>query len=282
MARIWARFSGSDWMKISSRYRAAWFGIAAAAFAGWLLPSATSLAQESQPAKDSVKVKPYTGPPIYLDEPEKTVEPTVVRTQMVTENYKDCKVRVEREIANFSDNHFEADGVYKEYYPNGKLFVEGTYRRGRQNGEWKYYHDNGQLNRVANYKDGKPDGSRDVFRADGTLSAKRGFADGVRDGDWITYDKTGKTPVSEEHYVKGKEDGTWKYWYPNGKQKQQITLKQGVRDGVTTEWDDKGEKRFEATFANGKLHGTATRWFPGGRKIEQKYEEGKLVSQQSS
>src|SRR5690606_9962417 len=102
-----------------------------------------------------------------------------------------------------------------------------------------------------------------------------------RDGDWITYDATGKTPRSEEHYAKGKPNGVWKYWHANGKLKQQISLKDGKRDGLTTEWDDKGQKRFEATFVNDKLHGTATRWFPDGRKIVQTYEDGKLVSQSS-
>jgi antitoxin component YwqK of YwqJK toxin-antitoxin module len=113
------------------------------------------------------------------------------------------------------------------------------------------------------------------------LSAKRGFVDGLRDGDWFTYDETGKKPLSEEHYVKGKPDGTWKYWYPNGKLRQELGIKQGQRHGTTTEYDEKGEKRFEATYVDGKLHGTATRWFPDGRKIVQKYEEGRLVSQSS-
>jgi antitoxin component YwqK of YwqJK toxin-antitoxin module len=238
-----------------------------------------ALAQRST-TEESVKIQPYTGKPIYLDEPEQVAKPTIVRQETLREP-PEGPIRIEREIAHYSDNHFEAHGIYREYYPNGKLFVEGQFRNGRQHGEWTFYFDNGQLNRKATYQDGKPDGPREVFRADGTLSAKRGFSDGLRDGDWITYDETGKKPLAEEHYVKGKEDGVWKYWYPNGQMKQQISLNQGKRHGNTTEWDEKGEKRFEANFVDGKLHGTATRWFPGGRKVVQKYEEGRLVSQSS-
>jgi antitoxin component YwqK of YwqJK toxin-antitoxin module len=227
--------------------------------------------------KESVKIQPYTGPPIYLDEPEEVIEPAIVRH----ETKKDEKAGIEREIAIFSDNHIEADGLYREHYPNGKVFVEGRFKRGRQNGEWTFYHDNGQINRKAAYKDGKPDGPRDIYRADGTLWAKRGFRDGLRDGEWITYDETGKKPLAEERYDNGKADGVWKYWHPNGQQKQQLTLKQGQRHGVSTEWDDKGEKRFEATFADGKLHGTVSRWFAGGRKITQTYDQGRLMSQSS-
>ena len=237
-------------------------------------------AQQNSGDRESVKIKPYTGPPIYLDEPEQVAAPTIVTRDKLEEKYEDTgKLRAEREIARFSDNHFEADGAYREYYPNGQLFVEGVYRRGKQDGEWTYYFDNGKVNRKAIYKEGKPDGAREIFRADGTLAAKRGFKDGVRDGEWITYDKTGKKPLSEEHYDNGKQDGVWKTWHPNGKLKQQITLEQGLRQGVSTEWDDKGEKLAEVIYVDGKLNGQATRWLPDGRKIVQEYDQGKLKSQ---
>ena len=259
--------------------RVAVLGFAAIVVTGILASPRVAAAQER--ARASVKIEPYTGPPIFLDEAEQVAEPTIINQDTLTEKYKDGKARIERQIATFSDNHFEADGAYREYYPNGQLFVAGTYSRGRQNGEWTFYYENGQLNRKAAFKDGKPDGMREVYRADGTLSAKRGFSEGLRDGEWITYDATGEKPIAEERYDKGKPDGIWKYWHPNGQLRQQLAIKQGVRHGLYTEWDDKGTKVFEATFAEGKLHGTATRWFPNGRKTVQQYEDGKLVSQSS-
>jgi antitoxin component YwqK of YwqJK toxin-antitoxin module len=269
-----------EWMRVLLRDRIALFGLIAAFVLVQTWAAGDVLAQET--AKERVTVKPYTGPPIFLDEVEQVAEPTIIRRVTDTsEKFKDGKVRIERQIAEFSDNHIEADGSYKEYYPNGQLFVEGQYKRGRQHGEWTYYFDSGKLNRKATFKEGKPDGPRDVFRADGTLSAKRGFADGLRDGDWITYDATGKNPTAEEHYDKGKATGVWKYWHPNGKQSRQISIKDGKRHGVTTEWDDKGEKRFEGNFVEDKPHGTSTRWFPDGRKIVQEYDNGKLIKQSS-
>ncbi len=243
--------------------------------------TSASFAQESATLKESVKIKPYTGPPIFLEESTDTIQPTLTRREIVTEKFKDDRIRIEREIAHFSDNHFEADGKYREYFPNGQIFVEGQYKRGRQHGEWTFYYDNGKVNRKAKFVDGQPEGPREIFRADGTLLAKRSYNHGLRDGEWVAYDPTGKIPLSEEHYKKGKEDGVWKFWHPNGQLKQQISLKEGIRHGTATEWDEKGTKRFEATFDQGKLHGTATRWFPDGRKVVQQYDQGKLVSQSS-
>jgi antitoxin component YwqK of YwqJK toxin-antitoxin module len=227
--------------------------------------------------QDSVKIEPYTGPPIYLDEPQTVVvEPKVVATEVVPNVLGDGKV--EREVARYSDNSFAANGFYKEYYPNGKVFIDGHFRKGRQDGEWKYYFDNGQVNRKMSFKDGKPNGSWEVFRADGTLAAKRGFKDGKRDGEWTKYDDTGKKPLSEEHYVAGTEDGVWKTWFPNGQQKQQVGFKNGKRDGTNIEWDDKGQKLGEAQWVDGKLHGTFTRWLPNGKTVVVQYDNGKVKS----
>lgn len=260
-------------MRFSFSYsRVFWTGLAVVVVA-WCVHETFAQQQES------VKIKPYTGPPIYLDEPEVVVKPTLVRHEKLEEKFPDGKPRIEREVAIYSDNNFEADGLFREYYPNGQLFVEGQYRKGRQHGEWTYYYDNGQLNRKANYVDGQPDGQWEVYRADGTLAAKRSFRNGQRHGDWIVYDSTGKQPLREEHYDNGKVDGVWKYWYPNGQMKQQLSFRQGERQGTSIEWDEKGQKRVEVNYQNNKLHGTATRWLPDGRRVVQQYQEGRLESQ---
>jgi antitoxin component YwqK of YwqJK toxin-antitoxin module len=246
-------------------------GFALVAGGGYLLAAESS-------AQDSVKIEPYKGPAIFLNEPEKVqVEPKIVNRQTIKEKLGEGSV--EREVAHYSDNSFAADGSYKEFHPNGKPFIEGQFKNGRQVGEWKYYFDNGQLNRKMTYKDGKLDGSWEINRADGTLQAKRGFKDGLRDGDWTNYDATGKQPRSEEHYVSGEEDGVWKTWYSNGQQRQQASFKKGKRDGASIEYDDKGKKILEAEYSDGKLDGAATRYLPDGKKIVQVYDAGKLKSE---
>jgi antitoxin component YwqK of YwqJK toxin-antitoxin module len=250
---------------------------AALALTGVVL-SGQSQAQSAKGKDSPSVVEPYKGAPIYLEEPSQVVvEPTIVSKQKINEQHGDGKV--EREVARYSDNSFAAEGSFKEFYPNGKIFIEGQFRKGRQEGEWKYYFENGQLNRKMTFKDGKANGSWDVFHADGTLSAKRSFKDGLRDGTWISYDDTGKKMRSEEHYVAGEEDGTWKYWFPNGQLKQQVGFKIGKRNGKTLEWDESGKPVSESEYTDGKYNGKVTRWFANGRKIVFKYDNGRLISQ---
>jgi antitoxin component YwqK of YwqJK toxin-antitoxin module len=233
----------------------------------------------SRSLEERVKIQPYTGKPIYLDEPQQVAPPRLVNHQTKVEKYDDGTTRAERELALYSDNHFEADGVYREYYNSGKPFVEGKFSRGLQDGQWTYWYENGQVNRKATYKKGQPDGAWEVFREDGTLMARRGFRDGLRHGEWIKFDKTGEQPLREEHYDNGKADGVWKAWYPNGRLKQQNSFKQGIRHGTSTEWTENGDKRGEVTYVDNKLDGPATLWLPDGKKLVQQYKEGRLISE---
>jgi len=247
-----------------------------AAIPAWAQDAAAS----GEDDEHTIEVTPYTGPPIFLDEPEPQPDATFVSKRVDSEKYPDGKIRYEREIALYSDNRLVPEGFYREFYPNGQKFAEGQYVKGRQDGEWTYWHENGTVARKVTYRDGLPDGVWDVIRADGTLSAKRSYKAGKRDGTWIIYDETGQQPLREEQYADGLADGVWKVWFPNGQLRTQMTFKQGNRHGPASEWDEKGGQRATITYIDGLVDGEATLWTPDGKKIVQHYDKGKLVSQE--
>jgi antitoxin component YwqK of YwqJK toxin-antitoxin module len=49
----------------------------------------------------------------------------------------------------------KANGIYKLYYPDGKLWYEVNYIDDKFNGIYKSYNYNGQLKEEVNYIDGK-------------------------------------------------------------------------------------------------------------------------------
>jgi antitoxin component YwqK of YwqJK toxin-antitoxin module len=200
-----------------------------------------------------VIIEPYKGPPIFLEEKRTVVSPTIVRHDPFTDKYEDGKTRVERQVALYSDEHRESDGYYREFYPNGKPFIDGNYRQGKQHGEWSYFFDNGQLQRKVTYQDGRLHGEWDRFRADGTLAAKHSYENGLRHGIWQTFDATGKQLLQEEVYSHGKPNGTMKAWHPNGKLKVQVEVKDGVSHGRTQQWDENGKLLADVTYVEGKL-----------------------------
>jgi antitoxin component YwqK of YwqJK toxin-antitoxin module len=240
-------------------------------------PSLAAAAEDD--SQGAATIERYTGPPIFLDEPETPPPAALVEKRVDTEKYEDGSVRIERQIARYSDDHFVADGFYREFYPNGQKFTEGQYKDGLQDGTWTYWHDNGKEQRVVNYKNGQPDGQWDVLNPEGYVVAKRGYKDGKRDGTWVVYDETGKQSLREEAYTAGKANGIWKVWFPSGQLKTQVGIKDGVRNGTFAEWDEKGTPRYELNFVDGKLEGAATLWGADGQKVNQQYKDGKLLKE---
>jgi antitoxin component YwqK of YwqJK toxin-antitoxin module len=266
-----------------------WLGIAA--LSGVLIVESSAEAQtasasskqrtqsSSKSGTERVQIEPYTGPPIYLEEKKIEVPPTIVKREVLDDPYPDSKqLRVQRQVAKYSDNHYESDGFYREFHPNGKKFIEGQFKQGRREGEWTYTFDNDQPNRMVTYQNGQLHGEWEVYRADGTLASKQSFENGLRHGTWITYDSTGKQPLAEQKYDKGKFEGVWKVWYPNGKLRQQLSFKAGLQHGPSAQWKDDGSPASEANWVDGKLDGTATVWREGTKTIQQ-YKNGLLLSE---
>ena len=238
-------------------------------------------ADAAQAQRESEKIEPYTGPPIYLPDTPEPPPATIVDRQVAAPlvKYEDGSIHIERQVTRYSDNRIVNDGAYREYFPNGQVFVEGQYQEGKQEGEWTYWYENGQNNRIVTYKAGLPDGTWEVFREDGTKQAVRSYLEGRRHGEWTRFDPTGERPYRTFGYQNGLAHGEWKQWHPNGVQQNVITFDGGRRHGVTIEWDEEGNKRLESNYQDGQPHGETTRWNPDGSKSIQTYENGRLIRQ---
>jgi major membrane immunogen (membrane-anchored lipoprotein) len=208
------------------------------------LPSSLN-AQEAKDQDDAV----------YLEEPAEQPPARESKRQKVEIKYDNGQVRFERNVMILSDETYQNDGDYIEYYPDGQKFTEGKYVKGVMQGEWKYWHPNGQLCKTIAFKDGKPDGSYEVFRSDGTLDSVQSFKEGIRDGEWKSFYDDGKSPKVTVTIKDGKVVGERIVYHPNGKIRQQSTFADGLLDGVDAGYDETGKKITEATYKAGKLQG---------------------------
>lgn len=78
-----------------------------------------------------------------------------------------------------------------DYYPDGKIKLEGNTVNGKAHGTWKYYYENGFL-----WSEGK-------------------FRHGIRDGYSIVYYENGKKHLQGQ-YDEGKQVGWWSAWNEDG------------------------------------------------------------------
>lgn len=59
------------------------------------------------------------------------------------------------------------NGLWKHYYPSGKLKFEGKFEQGNENGRHISYYENGQVKEVGNYKFGLKEGDWFTYNAEG-------------------------------------------------------------------------------------------------------------------
>ena len=138
--------------------------------------------------------------------------------------------------------------VETEYWPNGKVRWERTYKNDKLDGVSKQYDEAGTLREETNFKDGKKDGIYRSYYSDGKLRTEVNYKDGLKDGAETTNLRwENKKTVST--YQNGKVINTKRY-------------------------DEKGRLRDELLFEYGE---------EGSWKIRQKLydQKGKLILDQS-
>lgn len=84
------------------------------------------------------------------------------------------------------------DGIYKEYFSNGKTKSKGFYRGGTKDSVWTYYSNNGNIKEERNWFDGKNFGEQKVYFDNGRIEK---YSFNNLSGEKIfsaAYDTTGK------------------------------------------------------------------------------------------
>ena len=129
----------------------------------------------------------------------------------------------------------------KNYYDNGKLKSEFEKNdNGKLDGIYREYYENGQLKLECTYKDGQLDGISKEYYKNNQLSCEYNFKNGQLDGLCKEYYDSGK--IKEEYYCKnGEFEGIYKKYYTNGKEKSEYNYKNGRISGIGKEYRINGD-----------------------------------------
>lgn len=120
--------------------------------------------------------------------------------------------------------------IRQEFYPDGKLKLEGSYQNDKKNGTFRQYDQNGNQVSGLIY-------SNDILLAEGQIDSI-----GRRQGPWKIYYRDGKLRA-EGSYINGLKDGPWQYLFPSGKLEQKGSYK-----------DDLPYGNWQWYYQNGQLH----------------------------
>ncbi len=125
-----------------------------------------------------------------------------------------CKESAKQEIYNESNTTvingvvYDIDekpinGLYKVYYPDGKVKMEIMSKHGKPNGEGKFYAESGELLYSATFRKGIIDGKVYNYFADGAIRNEMNYKNGKMHGLQKTFDED-MTLAIEITYDKGK------------------------------------------------------------------------------
>ena len=89
----------------------------------------------------------------------------------------------------------------------------------------------------------------------GKINSNAGdFAGELLHGVYLTYDNH-KNLITKGYFYYGLKDGTWKYWYPDGKLKRVVNWNKGRMDGISRIYNKDGTLIRTLEYRNGQLKG---------------------------
>lgn len=165
-----------------------------------------------------------------------------------------------------SDEIFEFE-IRRDYYPDMRVKIEGTYRNGVADGIRKEFNPDGSL-RIVYIMDmgrlvgsgimdaqGKKQGFWKEYFKEGGLRSEGTYTDGIRTGAWVFYFPNGNKEQTGNYTNKGKEHGLWTWYYVDGTLRRQENYTNGLKNGDMVEYAEDGSEIAKGTFVDNEEDG---------------------------
>ena len=161
--------------------------------------------------------------------------------------------------------------IRKDYYPNGKVRVEGIYDiTGKENGLFKYFNTKGEIEKTEIYvhgvliakglidEAGKRQGYWEEYYKTGNIKSKGKYKDGKRIDEWEYYFANEQLQQKGKYLKGGKPTGLWLWYYDEGSVLREEFFRKGKEDGMMHEYTQQGKVITEGEYIDGLKDGP---WF---------------------
>lgn len=130
----------------------------------------------------------------------------------------------------------------EEGYPEEGKIEEGEYKNDRKEGQWiKYYNDGVTPKLKGVYKNNRPEGDYEKINSKGIVIEKGTFVKGKYLDTLTRWHDDGSLKYKGVHNENGNEEGTVKFFYPNGQVEFEYTAKNGVASGKAVRYWENGD-----------------------------------------
>lgn len=152
-----------------------------------------------------------------------------------------------------------ADGIYKDWYDDGRLAQECFFKDGVLHGECVCWFPNGNLEFKGSYDHGLKHGLHQTWFDTGNLKYEYNYKDDHLHGEVIEYYFNGNMR-KRANYNMHKLDGDYYEWYHTGKPSCVAHYKNGEKHGEYRSYHGNGVLMEESYFMFGKEHGQLKRY----------------------
>lgn len=192
---------------------------------------------------------------------------------------------------NRKDKFGAKQGLWREFFPSGKVKTEWMYKDDQLDGMVRYFKDDGSVMKTEVYRNGQrvidqtPDVKLEIdrdYHNNGRVKSSVNIIDGKKQGVYREYSRTGEITASKMYQndeVTGegivdadmKMQGKWKIYYPGGKLKAEGDYKDGKRTGKWIFYYSNGQTEQVGTYANGKPDGEWKWYHLNGNILREEY-----------
>jgi antitoxin component YwqK of YwqJK toxin-antitoxin module len=138
-------------------------------------------------------------------------------------------------------------------YAAGAKVEEGYYKDDRRHGVWKKYYPTGKLRSEITYNVGRPEGPYTIYYTNGNLEEKGNWDDGKNIGEFKRFFENGKPQQQFFFDESGKRNGTQYYYHDNGNLALVVDIVNGKENGDMKRYSPEGVLLEDKEFANGDV-----------------------------
>lgn len=211
-------------------------------------------------------------------------------------------ILINRQKVNRRNQENQKDGLWLEFYDDGKFRKEENYSNGLLDGYVREYDRNGNIKLVLYYKEGRlidnnnvsnadsetmPVDIRNIYDKNGNLLESGPYKNNIPVGlhrfykegkivNSVIYDNNGKKMSEGIVNEKGERVGTWKNFYPDGKLQSEGNYFSNSRNGQWKFYYPNGSVEQIGSYRNGRESGQWNWYYPNGTlHREENYFNGK-------
>lgn len=145
------------------------------------------------------------------------------------------------------------DGLWRQSYPDGRVWIEGAYRDGLRQGSWKERWPGGQLMNDYEWDAGLKHGHELDWAENGTQLCDGRNERHRRQGKWTWwYGSSGAFAYSYEHDEQGKQHGPHVWDLEDGSKRARGQFEHGERAGDWTWWHEPKHARMIRGYGKGR------------------------------